>query len=198
MNFFTIHCVLPKISHSLTPCAHHGGTPLKHLSTTRKLLLLTKNFSLLNFTNLGPFKSTYLADYRHINFFTIHCVLPKIFHLLTPSAHHGGAPSKHLSTTRKLLLLPKNFSLLSFTNLVSLQSNYLANYIDITFFRIPLASPKTSTSIFTFFLHGAIFTTPMNNKKTLASLKKLSLLSTTKLISLGSTCLPDYNDVNLV
>ena len=104
-NFFIIHLVLLKISHSITTCARHGGSPLEHLSTTRKLLPLAKNFSLLSFTNLVPLESTYLPDYSDINFFTIDCVFPKISHSLTPLRCNGGASLQHLLTRRKLLSL---------------------------------------------------------------------------------------------
>ena len=103
-NFFRIYWVLLKLSHLITPCARHGGAPLNHLST-RKRLPLAKNFSLLSFTNLIPFESSSLADYHDINFLRIHCVLLNTSHSLTSFACNGGASLQHLSTTRKLLSL---------------------------------------------------------------------------------------------
>ena len=154
INFFRIHSVLLKISHSITVCARHRGSPLKHLSTRTKLLPLPKNFSLLSFTNLIPFESTYIAIHSDINFFKIHCVLPKISHSITPCARHGRAPSQHLSTARKRFSLAKNFSLLIFTNLTPFERTYLADYIDINFFTIHYVLPKISHSLTPGALHG--------------------------------------------
>ena len=170
INFFRIHCVLPKISHSITPCVRHGGAPSKHLSTTRKRLPLAKNFSLLSLQNLISIQSTYLADYSDINFFRIRSVLLKISHSITECARHGGSPLKHLSTRRKLLPLAKNFSLLSFTNLVPFKSTYLADYSDINFFTIHCIFSKISHSLTSFRCNGG------------ASLQHL--LTTRKLLSL--------------
>ena len=124
---------------------------------------------LLTFTNLVPFKSTYLANYIDINFFTIYSVLPKISHSLTMYARHGSAPLKYLSTTRKLLPIAKNFSLLSFTNLIPLESTYLSNYHDINFFRIHSVLQKISHSLTPFACNGR---------------PSLQCLSTRKLLSL--------------
>ena len=154
INFVRIHCVLPKISHSITPCVRHGGKPSKHLSTTRKRLPLAKNVSLLSFRKLISIEITYLTDYSDINFFRIHSVLLQISHSITACAHHGGSPLNHLSTRRKLLPLAKNFSLLSFTNLVPFESTYLANYSDINFFTIHCVLPKISHSLTPWALHG--------------------------------------------
>ena len=123
--------------------ACHGGKSLIPLNNN-KMSPLLKNFSLLNFTNLARFECTYLANHSDVNFFRIHCILPKILHLITACAHRGGTPLKHLSTTRKLLPLAENFTLLSFRNLIPFKSTYLADYHDINFFRIHCILQKIS------------------------------------------------------
>ena len=177
--------------------ARHGGKSLIPLNNN-KTSPLPKNFSLLSFTNLAPFESTYLANHSDVNFFRIHCILPKILYSITVRACHGGAPLKHLSTTRKLLPLEENFSLLSFINLILFESTYLSDYHDINFFRIHCVLQKISHSLTPFGCNGGGSSQHLSTTRKLLSLKKLSFLSTTKLISLEITCLSDYNDVNLV
>ena len=172
INFFRIHCILPKISHLRTPCVRHGGMSSKHLST-RKRWPIAKNFS-LSFTNLVSFKSTYLADYSDINFFRIHSVLLKISHSISTCAGQGGLPLKHLLTRRKLLPLAKNFSLLSFTNLVPLESTYLVDYSDMNFFTIHCILPKISHSLTPFHCNGGASLQHQLTTRKLSSLRRYS------------------------